>query len=88
MNFAVQVNVRPAIVVFKLANGEPLAAGSVGQVEGGESFVVGYDGQAYIKNLAPENKATITLLSGECRAAFSYSPRPNEQVVISPVLCR
>jgi outer membrane usher protein len=88
MNFAVQVNVRPAIVVFKHANGEPLAAGSQGQVEGGDSFIVGYDGQAYIKNLAAENKATITLVNGECRAAFSYSPRPNEQVVISPVLCR
>jgi outer membrane usher protein len=88
MNFAVQVNVRPAIVVFKHSNGEPLAAGSVGQVEGGDSFVVGYDGQAYIKNLASENNASITLVNGTCRAAFSYNPRPNEQVVISPVTCQ
>jgi outer membrane usher protein len=82
------VNVRPAIVVFKHANGEPLAAGSLGQIEGGESFVVGYDGQAYIKNLAAENNASITLVNGGCRASFSYTPRPNEQVVISSVICR
>jgi outer membrane usher protein len=88
LNFAVQVNVRPALVIFKDVKGEPLAAGSMGQIEGGESFVVGYDGQAYIKNLAAENKTTITMLSGECRASFAYTPRPNEQVVISPVVCR
>jgi outer membrane usher protein len=88
LNFAVQVNVRPAIVIFKDVKGAPLAAGSVGKIEGGESFVVGYDGQAYIKNLAAENETTIAMLSGECRASFAYTPRPNEQVVISPVVCR
>lgn len=88
VNFAVQTNIRPAIVVFKAPNGMSLAAGSRGQVEGGETFVVGYDGQAYIKNLASENNVTVATVDGECRASFHYDPRPNEQVVISPVICR
>jgi len=88
VNFAVQTNIRPAIVVFKAANGEPLAAGSRGQVEGGDNFVVGYDGQAYIKNLAAENNVTVEMVDRECRASFHYAPQPNEQVLISPVICR
>ena len=88
VNFAVQTNIRPAVVVFKAPNGEPLAVGSRGQVEGGENFVVGYDGQAYIKNLASENNVTVAMVDRECRASFHYDPRPNEQVVISPVICR
>jgi outer membrane usher protein len=88
LSFAVQTNIRPAIVVFKTPGGEPLAAGASGQVEGGESFTVGYDGRAYIKNLAAANNVTITLLDRECRASFPYEARPNEQVVISPVICQ
>jgi outer membrane usher protein len=84
----VQTNIRPAVVVFKAPNGEPLAAGARGQVEGGENFVVGYDGQAYIKNLVSENNVTVATMDRECRASFHYDPRPNEQVVISPVICR
>ena len=37
LNFAVQTNVRPAVVVFKSPSGAPLAAGSQGQVEGAAS---------------------------------------------------
>jgi len=88
LNFAVQTNIRPAIVVFQTPAGEPLAAGAQGQVEGGESFTVGYDGRAYIKNLAAANNVTVTLLDRECRASFPYEARPNEQVVISPVICQ
>ncbi len=83
MNFAVQTNIRPAVVVFKTPNGEPLAAGAQGQVEGGESFTVGYDGRAYIKNLAAANTVTIALVDGECHASFPYEARPDEQVIIS-----
>jgi outer membrane usher protein len=88
LTFAVQTNIRPAIVVFQTPGGEPLAAGAQGQVEGGESFTVGYDGRAYIKNLAAANNVTVTLLDRECRASFPYEARPNEQVVISPVICQ
>jgi outer membrane usher protein len=88
LNFAVQTNIRPAVVVFKTPNGEPLATGSRGQVEGGESFTVGYDGRAYIKNLTATNTVTIVTVDRECHASFPYEARPNEQVVISPVICQ
>jgi outer membrane usher protein len=88
LNFAVRTNVRPAIVVFKGADGQPLPAGAHGQIEGGESFTVGYDGRAYIKDLNAENKATIAMVDRECHASFGYEARPNEQVVISDVTCQ
>jgi len=88
VDFTVKTDARPAVVVFQGGNGQPLAAGVQGQIQGGESFTVGYDGRAYIKNLAATNEATITLDEGQCHASFAYEPRPDEQVVISPVLCR
>jgi len=88
VDFTVKTDDHPAVVVFQGADGKPLVAGATGQIEGGESFAVGYDGRAYIKNLSPTNNATITLLEGECHATFAYEPHPGEQVVISPVVCR
>jgi outer membrane usher protein len=88
IDFTVKTDAKPAVVVFQGADGQPLAAGAQGQIEGGDSFAVGYDGRTYIKNLGPTNNATITLMNGECRATFAYEPHPTEQVVISPVVCR
>jgi len=88
IDFTVKTDAKPAVVVFQGADGQPLAAGALGQIEGGDSFAVGYDGRAYIKNLGPTNNATIALASGECHATFAYESHPNEQVVISPVVCR
>src|SRR5262249_24892949 len=65
IDFTVKTDTRPAIVAFQGADGQALPAGAAGQVEGGESFAVGYDGRAYIQNLGPTNNATITLASGE-----------------------
>jgi len=88
VDFTVKTDTHAALVVFQGADGKPLAAGAQGQIEGGASFVVGYDGKAYIENLAAANKATITLINGECHATFAYEPRPDEQVVISGVACK
>jgi outer membrane usher protein len=88
IDFTVKTDAKPAVVVFQGADGRPLAAGAQGQIEGGDSFAVGYDGRAYIKNLGPTNNATVTLMTGECHATFAYEPHPTEQVVISPVVCQ
>ena len=88
LNFAVQTDAKPAVVVFKGADSQPIPAGASGSVEGGESFTVGYDGRAYIKNLGPENKVTIAMVDRECHASFAYEARPNEQVVVSGVTCQ
>ena len=87
LNFAVRTDIKPAIVVFNGADGKPLPAGARGQVDGGDSFTVGYDGRAYIKDLSAENKVTVTMVDRECHAAFNYEARPNEQVLISGVTC-
>ena len=88
LNFAVQANARPAVVVFQGADGRPVPAGASGQVEAGESFTVGYDGRAYIKNLNPQNKITIAMVDRECSASFAYEARPNEQVIVPGVTCQ
>jgi outer membrane usher protein len=88
LNFAVRTDAKPAIVVFKGADGQPIPAGASGSIEGGESFTVGYDGRAYIKNLNPANNAKIAMADRECRASFAYEARPNEQVLISSVTCQ
>jgi outer membrane usher protein len=89
VDLKVHRDIRAAVVVFVGADGKPLPAGATGQVAGGESFFVGYDGRAYIKKLAVKNSMTVSLSDGpECRAEFDYTPHPNQQVVISPVVCR
>jgi outer membrane usher protein len=88
IDFTIKTDSKSAVVVFHGADGRPLPAGGQGEVEGGESFAVGYDGRAYIKTLGSTNNATIALANGECHATFAYEPRPDEQVVIAPVVCK
>jgi outer membrane usher protein len=69
------------------ADGKPLPAGTAGRIEGGEAFLIGYDGRAWVKGLAAENTLAAALAAGECRATFAYSPHVNNQQTI-PVTCR
>ena len=87
MNFGVRSNVGSAILALTTPDGQPVPTGSEGQIEGGEAFVVGYDGRAFVKGLAPSNSVSVTLAGRQCRATFEYSARPSEQVVI-PIVCR
>ncbi|MGZ5864786.1 MAG: fimbria/pilus outer membrane usher protein [Xanthobacteraceae bacterium] len=89
VKFTAKTDVKAAVVVLTGSDGKPLAAGSSGRLDGtrGE-FVVGYDGRAYIKDLSETNNVTITTGTGECRAAFDYSPVKDNQVVVGPVACR
>jgi outer membrane usher protein len=84
----VRQETRSAVVVFTTADGAPVAAGATGQAGDGESFTIGYDGRAFLKDLAPDNEARIALPAGECRARFAYAPSGDEQVVVGPVACR
>src|SRR5271166_1355173 len=87
VNFGVKMNGSSAIVALTTPDGQPVPTGSQGQIEGGEAFVVGYDGRAFVKGLASENTVSVALPGRECRATFAYSARPNEQVVI-PAVCQ
>jgi len=77
-----------ALVVFVRSDGGFVPAGSAGRIEGGDEFIVGYDGQSFIKNLGATNQATVEMAAGTCRASFSFAPRPGEQVRIEPITCR
>ncbi|WFP75213.1 fimbria/pilus outer membrane usher protein [Mesorhizobium sp. WSM4906] len=79
-----------ALVTLVGSSGAPLEAGLKGRVEGSsEEFVIGYDGQAYIRGLSAQNAVVIDLLDGtSCRANFPYKPEPGQQVAIKDVACR
>ncbi|WP_156964705.1 fimbria/pilus outer membrane usher protein [Methylocapsa aurea] len=87
VNFGVETNNNVAILVLSTPDGKPIPAGSQGEIDGGQAFVVGYDGRAYVKGLARENALVVKTVSGTCRASFSYAGAANEQAVI-PVTCR
>jgi outer membrane usher protein len=88
VNFTVRSDTTSALVAFVRTDGSFVPAGAIGRIEGGGEFIVGYDGQAFIKDLVNTNVATIEFVDGTCRASFPFTPRPGEQVLISPVECR
>ena len=88
VNFSMRSDTTSALVTFTRPGGEVIPAGAVGRIEGGDEFIVGYDGQAFVRNLSASNAATIEFADGTCRANFAFAPRPGEQVQISPVECR
>jgi outer membrane usher protein len=88
VNFKVNSDTTSALVTFTRPGGDFVPAGAIGRIENGNEFVVGYDGQAFIKDLAANNSATIEFVDGTCRAEFPFTPRPGAQVQISPVECR
>lgn len=78
-----------AIVSFVDTNGLPIPAGALGTLgRNQKSFVVGYDGQSYVKELEKNNRVAIEDASGRtCTANFSFKPDQNRQIKIGPVPC-
>ena len=88
VDFKVRREGSSAVVILKRPDGSFVEAGSNGKLEaGGETFIVGYDGQAFIKNLAAHNTAAITLGKNACRASFAFVPKADTQVVVGPIVC-
>lgn len=88
VKFKVYSDTTAALVVFVRADGSFVPVGSAGKIDGGDEFIVGYDGQSFIKNLGSSNLATIEFGAGSCRASFNFTPRSGEQVRIGPVACQ
>lgn len=77
-----------AVVVFRAADGEFIAAGARGLlVDADKTFVVGYDGRAFIEGLAPHNAVTIDAGDKTCQASFAFAAVPGQQAVIDNVTC-
>lgn len=89
VKFGVSETPQAALVTITDRNGTPLPAGVSGKLQGtGEEFVIGYDGQAYIRGLGARNTIDVLLQDGsKCHAEFAYRPQRGSQVVISDVKC-
>ena len=88
VNFAIKNDSRAAIVSFVDRSGAFLPAGSTGHLQDGAPFIVGYDGEAFIRGLQPDNLADMTVGDGSCQARFSFVPKAGTQVRIAQVLCQ
>jgi outer membrane usher protein len=89
VDFGVRSEVHAAVAIFTGSDGAFLAPGATGRLEGsGETFVVGYDGRAYIKGLAANNTVAIGESGSECHASFPFAFQAGQQAVIGPVACR
>jgi len=89
VDFGVEASTPSAVVVLHDAEGKPLRAGLRGWLEGRkESFVVGYDGRAYVRELKATNRVRIETAPGECGAEFEFAPGAEDrQVVLGPLAC-
>jgi outer membrane usher protein len=88
LDFAVRTNTNAAVLVLRSADGSPIPTGAHGVLrESSQSFIIGYDGRAYVHGLAPENTLLVETTQGRCEASFIYKARANEQVSI-PITCR
>ncbi len=90
VDFGVSDTPDAALVSFVDANGAALPVSSAGTLDGSsESFVIGYDGEAYIRALKSNNSVTIDLGDGNsCQARFAYRPTSGKQVSIKDVVCQ
>ena len=89
LDFGVDKHVDAAMVRLTDVGGHPLAVGLKGhRKDDSESFVVGYDGQAYVKHLKPDNAVVVDLGDHDCTAAFAYQPSGGKRVTIGPVPCQ
>ncbi len=89
VDFKVRREGTSAIVIFKKANGAYVDAGTQGALTAlGETFLVGYEGQAFIRNLQPDNTVTIGAGQAGCTASFEFVAKRDTQVVVGPVVCK
>jgi outer membrane usher protein len=79
VDFGVKTNVRSVTLILTDPSGKPIETGSRGRLEGGDSFVVGYEGRAYVRGLSDVNSVVVDLGDRECRASFAYEPTPGRK---------
>ncbi|OOG53715.1 fimbria/pilus outer membrane usher protein [Rhodanobacter sp. C03] len=81
--------VHGAVLILRGRDGKPIAPGYTAQLQGGESFVVGYDGEAYVSGLKPHNRISVDLgPAGTCSASFDYDMKGPAQPQIGPLTCQ
>jgi outer membrane usher protein len=81
-------NIMAALVTFIRPDRSFVPVGAWGTREGGGDFIVGYDGQAFIRDLTSINRVTITSDGTPCHAEFAFKPVRGKQVKIGPLTCK
>jgi outer membrane usher protein len=75
VDFGVKTDVKSVVLILTDPSGKLIETGSRGRLEGGDAFVVGYDGRAYVRGLSSEsNVVVVDLGERDCRATFNYDP--------------
>ncbi len=81
---------RSALVVLQDAQGQPLPLGATARlVADGQRFVVGHDGQVYLRQLGADNEVDVTWAGGaqSCTARFPFEGLARSFGRIGPVTC-
>jgi len=70
-------------------SGAPLPLGSAATLKATGAVVpIGYDGEAYMEDLSPQNELSVERADGQhCRATFNYRPVAGEIPSIGPLRC-
>lgn len=78
-----------AVIVLRDAQGIVLPPGATGRHTGtGEAFVVGYDGEAYVRGLGVSNTVTVLVDGRPCTAHFAFKTDRALPGRIDGVICR
>ncbi len=89
VDFNVKAASANAIVILKDANGAFLQPGTEAKLEGSdEPILIGYDGQAFVKDLKAVNILHVTNGSQSCIVQFTYEPNSQTQPVLGPETCQ
>ncbi|WP_313614162.1 fimbria/pilus outer membrane usher protein [Agrobacterium sp.] len=90
VDFKVKTGGRVALLTLKDENGEVVETGSTGTIDGNEenSFVVGYDGQAYLENVSDKHRLLIMQPTrGDCEAQLVLGPSAETRTTLEAT-CR
>lgn len=78
-----------ALVVLRDAQGHFVDSTAMVQLgQGGDGFMVGYDGEVWIEGLGQHNHITVTTDTKSCEADFAYQKIAGEQAYIPNVVCK
>lgn len=87
-DFKVRTDARDAEISLVDEKGAPLSAGSQVERASGAAATVGYDGRAYLADLAAHNVLTVHTQGRTCLATFDFAPaRKRVRATIGPVPC-
>ncbi len=87
VDFGTSNTANNALVSFVDPRGKPLEMGAIAHLRG-ETFIVGYDGEAYIEGLSATNSVRIDTGNGVCNASFRLANSNEIFSQIGPVVCQ